>query len=176
MKNIPTYTIHLPEYTVDKEPDHDAVGAKVDNLIKQHWLGDYISVRCISSQEHIGKTTDEMIEIIKQLGHDHYNADRKGDRYENNESKKIDIFAFDYHVAPDTKIFSAFTWPHYHLNWREPFHPIRIDIIIIYDPTQFNQIEFSYAGREHEGKRSDGWVFKDPNNKPAAIKGIIKVT
>ena len=172
---VPVYEIHLPEYTIDKEPDHEAIGAKVDALIKQNFSGQYIAIRCISSEEHPDKTTDEMIEIIKGLGHDHYDPKRKGDRYENNEGKKIDIFAFDYHVEADTKMFSVFTWPNYHLTWREPYHPIRIDIIIIYDPTKFEQIEFSYAGREHEEMRSDGWVFKDPEHKAEAIKGIIKI-
>lgn len=172
---IPVYEIHLPEYTIDKEPDHETVGKKVDDLIKKHWLGQHVAIRCISSEEHPDKTTDEMIEIIKRLGHDHYDQNRRGDRYDNNEGKKIDIFAFDYQVEPDTKMFSVFTWPYYHLTWRAPRRPVRIDIIIVYDPAQFEQIEFSYPGREQEGLRSDGFVFKDPEHKPEAIKGIIKI-
>lgn len=116
------------------------------------------------------------MKIIKEIGHDKYDPNRKGDRYENNEGKEIDLFAFDYHIEPDTKIFSIFTWPNYHLTWREPYHPIRIDIIIIYDSTKLDQIYFTYKGRENEGERSDGWVFKDPANKPDAILGIIKIT
>ena len=172
---IPVYEIHLPEYTTDKEPDHGAVGAKVDNLIKQHFLGQHIAIRCLSTAEHPGKTTDRMIEIIKRLGHDRYDPVRQGDRYENNEGKKIDIFAFDYHVEPDTKMFSVFTWPFYNLKEQYPHHPIKIDIVIIYDPAKFEQIEFSYPGREHEGMRSDGFVFKDLEHKPEAIKAIIKI-
>ncbi len=172
---IPVYEIDLPEYTIDKEPDHEVIGNKVDCLIRQHFLGQHIAIRCISSEEHPGKTADRMIEIIKLLGHDRYDPARQGDRYENNEGKKIDLFAFDYHVAENTKMFSVFTWPNYHLTWREPYHPIRIDIIIIYDPTKLEQIEFSYPGREHEGIRSDGFVFNDPEHKPDAIKAIIKI-
>ncbi len=172
---IPVYTISLPEYGTDQEPDHEVVGKKVDDLIKKYFLGQYVAIRCVSSAEHPGKTTDEMIEIIQRLGHDHYDQNRKGDRYENNEGKTIDIFAFDYQVEEDTKMFSVFTWPYFHLTWREPMRPVRIDIVMIYDPMKLKQIEFSYAGREHEGTRSDGWVFKEPDNKPAAIKGIIKI-
>jgi hypothetical protein len=173
---IPVYEIHLPEYQVETEPDHEAVGAKVDHLIKQKFIGQHIAVRCIASSEHPGKTTDEVIEAIKKFGHDRYDPDRKGDRYENNENKPIDIFAFDYHVEADTKMFSIFTWPHYHLTWREPYHPLRIDIVIIYDPAQLEQIEFTYAGREEEGKRSDGWTFKDPLHKMDAVIGIVKIS
>ena len=174
-KDIPVYRISLPEYTTDKEPDHEAVGKKADDFIKKYFLGQHIAIRCVSSGEHPDKTTDEMVGIIKRLGHDRYDPDRKGDRYENNEGKKIDIFAFNYQVEKGTKMFSAFTWPAYHLTWRKPMRPVRIDIVIIYDPAKFDQIDFSYAGREHEGMRSDGWVFKDPDNKPAAIKAVIRI-
>lgn len=176
MIDIPVYELDLPEYQVDKEPDHEAIGNKVDAFIKQHFLGQYIAVRCLGSSEHPGKSVDQMIEIIKKLGHDRYDPARQGDRYENNEGKQIDIFAFDYQIDKDSKIFSTFTWPFYHWCIERSGKPVRIDIIIIYDPTKLNQIEFTYAGREHEGPRSDGFTFKDPKNKRGAIKAIIKIT
>lgn len=177
LKNIiPVLSVNLPEYQADKEPDHEAVGKKVDDFIKQHFLGQHIAIRCIGSCEHQGKTVDDVIEIIKQTGTDHYDPERQGDRYENKEGKYIDFFAFDYHVEKDTKMFSIFTWPNYHLTWREPYHPIRIDIVILYDPAKLEQIYFTYKGRENEGQRSDGWVFKDQENKADAIVGIIKIT
>ncbi|MSU75796.1 MAG: hypothetical protein EXS55_04775 [Candidatus Magasanikbacteria bacterium] len=172
---IPVYQIHLPEYVADKEPDHEAVGVKVDELIKQHWIGQHIAIRCVGSSEHPGKTTDDMIDIIKQLGHDRYDPERQGDRYENNEGKKIDIFAFDYYVEKDTKMFSVFTWPFFNHEGFGIGRPIKIDIVIIYDPAKLNVVEFTYAGREHEGVRSDGFIFKDPQHKSEAIKGIIKI-
>lgn len=172
---IPVYEIHLPEYTENEEPDHEAVGAKVDNLIKSHFLGQYIALRCIGSSEHPGKTTNEMIEIIKQLGHDRYDPARKGDRYENNEGKNIEIFAFDYHVEQETKMFSIFTWPFFHHEGFGIGRPVKIDIVIVYDAAKLQFVEFTYAGREHEGPRSDGVVFKDPDHKAEAIKGIIKI-
>lgn len=176
MHQIPVYELHLPEYQINEEPHHEAIGAKVDDFIKKYFVGEYVAIRCLGSSEHPGKSTDEVIEIIKTLGHDRYEANRQGDRYENNEGKKIDFFAFDYHVDKDSKMFSVFTWPFYHWRREVTGTPVRIDIIILYDPTKLEQIEFTYPGREHEGKRSDGFVFKDQNNKPGAIKGIIKIS
>ena len=175
MEQVPVYEIHLPEYQVDTEPDHEVIGTKVDTFIKQTFMGQHIAVRCIASSEHPRKTIDEVVGIIRKLGHDRYDPMRVGDRYETNEKKKIEIFAFDYHIDENSKIFSVFTWPNYHLTWRKPYHPIRIDIIIIYDSSKLEQIEFTYAGRESEGKRSDGFVFKDVENKAEALKAIIKI-
>lgn len=175
MEQIPVYEIHLPEYQVDTEPDHEVVGAKVDDFLKQIFMGQHIAVRCIASSEHPGKTIDDVVVKIREFGHDRYDATRVGDRYENNEGKKVDIFAFDYHIDENSKIFSIFTWPNYHLTWREPYHPLRIDLILIYDPSKLDQIEYTYAGRESEGKRSDGFTFKNAENKTEALIAIIKV-
>lgn len=174
-RNIPIYELSLPEYHVGIEPDHEAVGTKVDDFIKARFLGQHVTIRCLSSEEHPGKSLDELVEIIKENGWDRYDPLRAGDRYENNEKKKIDFFAFDYHLKKDTKIFNVFSWTNYHLDWREPYHPIRVDLIIVYNPEKLEQVFYTYRGREEEGIRSDGWVFKDQRNRNSAIKGIIKL-
>ena len=174
---VPVYVLNLPEYQVDKEPNHETIGKKVDDFLKLHFLGQKIVVRCLGSLEHPGKKVDEVISLIQEMGTDRYDPTREGDRYENNEGRHIDIFAFDYDVKPETEMFKIFTWPFYH--YRSKFtggQPVRIDIITIYDPEALEQIQFSYKGREHEGLRTDGWVFKDPEHKISALKAIIKIT
>jgi hypothetical protein len=169
------YELSLPEYTVDQEPDHETIGAIVDAFIKSHFTGQCIAVRCVGSGEHADKTHDELVAVIKDLGHDRYDPSRPGDRYENNENKSIDIFALPFDVKADSKIFSQFTWPFYHWCIERSGRPVRIDIIIIYDPAKLAQVEFTYAGREHEGVRTDGFVFSEPENKRAALKAIVKI-
>ena len=63
-KEIPVYTLSLPEYHVATEPDHDVIGKKVDDFIKQCFLGEHVVMRCLGSIEHSGKTVDEVVEII----------------------------------------------------------------------------------------------------------------
>ena len=36
--SIPIYRIKVPEYNVRTKPDHAAIGAKIDNVIKRHFL------------------------------------------------------------------------------------------------------------------------------------------
>jgi len=176
LKEIPVYELYLPEYQVVKEPNHNKIGAKVDKVIKKHFMKQHIVVRCLGSREHPGKTIDSLIKIIKKRGWDRYHAKRKGDRYENIERKKIDFFAFDYRIGPRSKIFHIFTWPFYNWCLERSGYAVRIDIIIIYDWNKVKQVFFTYAGRENEGPRSDGFTFKNPKNKPDAILGIIKIT
>lgn len=175
-KRIPVYTINLPEYQVNKEPNHDKIGRKVDDFIKKHFMGKHVAIRCLGSREHPRKTLTQLIDIIKKKGYDRYHPRRKGDRYENKEGKKIDFFAFDYHINKKSKIFHIFTWPFYHWILERSGYAVRIDIILVYDPEKLNQVFFTYTGREDEGMRSDGFTFKYPKNKSDALLGIIKIT
>lgn len=176
LKNIPIFTIYLPEYNVDSEPDHEKIGKIVDDEIKKYFMGQAILLRGLASIEHPGKSIDELIEIIKRDGTDRYDLVRVGDRYENIENKHIDFFALKFEVAKNTEMFSQLTWPFYHWGIEDRGFPLRCDILIIYDPLKLEQIDFTYAGREHEGSRDDGFVFKDSANKPATIKAIFKIT
>lgn len=176
LKNTPVFTVHLPEYTVDAEPEHGVVGKIVDDEIKKHFLGQSILLRGLASVEHPGKSIDELIEIIKRDGTDRYDPNRIGDRYENVENKHIDLFALKFDVTKDSEMFSQLTWPFYHWGIKDRGFPLRCDVLIIYDPAQLRQVEFTYAGREHEGARDDGFVFRNQNNKPTAIKAIFKIT
>jgi hypothetical protein len=169
------YEISLPEYQVDHEPDHERIGAKVDELIKSRFMGQDILIRCLSSCEHPGKSRDEIVDIISEKGHDRYDPHRKGDRYENNENRTIDIFALPFSVSAHSQMFSAFTWPFYHWGKERSGEPVRIDIVIIYDQEKLAPVGYTYAGREHEGVKSDGFVFKDQKNRRSAVKAILKI-
>lgn len=52
--------------------------------------------------------------------------------------------------------------------------PNRIDIGIIYDLTKLESVTHYYKGREKE-KKTDAYIFKDPNNKSNAILEIIRL-
>ena len=56
MKKIPIYQIKIPEYNVRKKPDHVAIGKKLDDVIKKHFMGKTIAIRALGSMEHKGKS------------------------------------------------------------------------------------------------------------------------
>ncbi len=166
-------TVNLPQYTVDKEPDHKAIGKVVDEEIKEHFAGQTIIVRGISSSAHPNKTVDELIEVIKQTGTDRYNPERAGDRYENIKGKHIDLFAFRRKVTPRMELFKDISWGFYHGAKAIHGKPVRVDLLIIYDASQLKAVVHQYQGRD-DIKR-DGFVFKNPANKSAALLGIVQI-
>jgi len=176
---IPVYSIKILGYNVRKKPDHNEIGKKIDKIIKKHFLGKKIAIRVLSSSEHNGKTVIELISLIKKLGTDRYNPQRKGDRYENIDKKKIDFFALPYLVKEKTKMMFQFIEAFYIYPIRYKEKPIRIDLILIYDLSKVKQVKYRYKGYEYEKregeKMEDGFVFKNSKNKKEALIGIIQV-
>ncbi len=170
----PWHHFKIPKVYHDNLPDFSRIGAKIDKCLKKHFLGKKVAIRALSSEEHKGKSVDDLIRIIKKLGHDRYNPKTKGDRYKNIENNHIDFFALEFEVKKDGKYFKDFLEPFYYWPIADRNKPIRIDIAIVYNPTQLEVVEHRYKGREKEIKR-DGFVFKNPENKPEAILGIIKI-
>jgi hypothetical protein len=170
----PWFTIAIPKVYEENKPDFAKIGAKIDGCLKRHFLGKAVAVRVLSSQEHKGKSVDDLIGIIKRLGHDRYDPKRNGDRYENLDNKHIDLFALDFTVDKNGEYFAQFIEPFYYWPISDRGYPVRLDIAIIYDRSKLSVVEHRYEGRENELKK-DGFVFRDPDHKPEAILGIIKI-
>jgi hypothetical protein len=166
--------LKVPKVYIDNQPDFKKIGSKIDNCLKKHFLNKEVAIRVLGSEEHNGKSINDLVKIIKQFGHDRYDSKRKGDRYENIENKKIDFFATDFKISKNNSYLEHFLEPFYYWPLYDRGKPIRIDIAIIYDLSKLKIVEHRYKGRENELKK-DGFVFKYPNNKPDSILGIIKI-
>lgn len=164
----------LPGYTIDKEPEHKAIGKPVDDLLKEHFMGETVVVRGVASSEHPDMTIDELIEIIRSAGTDRYDPSRTGDRYENIQGKHIDLFAFRRKITPRTELFKDITWGFYHGAKTIHGKPMRIDILTVYDAALLKAVIHQYEGRD-DIKR-DGFVFKDPADKVGALRAVIKLS
>lgn len=200
MTRIPVYQITIPEYKVkvfknvsnktpysywgipipkeyeENKPDFESISSKIITSLRTHFRGRRIGFRLLGSVEHTNKSMDDLIRIIKKLGHDRYSQDRTGDRYENIGNKKIDLFALDFKVGnkdeEESVKHALESFYYYPIFDRKK--PIRVDIGIVYDLNQLKRVEHKYVGRENETKK-DGFVFKHPERKADAILGIIKI-
>ncbi len=166
-------TINLPQYQVTNEPDYKVIGEIVDNEIRKYFMGRTVVARGIGSSEHPGKTIDELVEIIKHDGTDRYDLDRTGDRYENIQGKRIDLFGFRRKIGPRMQLFKDVAYGFYHSALGVHGKAVRIDILIIYDATKLKAVLHQYEGRVD--KKRDGFVFREPTHKQDALLGIIKI-
>lgn len=202
-KNIPVFEIDTPEYKIkrldnlsgkihrtefgisipieywDNMPDFSVTADKITEWLRSRFLGKRVGLRFIGSDDHAGKSTDELIDIIKELGHDRYDPDRRGDRYENIDNKKIEVFVLDVEIGKQEGIDGEEQIKHaldsfYIYPIQEKGMPTRVDVCIIYDLDQLISIPHRYEGRENEIK-TDGYVFKYPDKKPESILAILKI-
>ncbi len=60
-------TISVPQYSIETEPDHKSIGKPIDDLLKEHFMGQKVLIRGLGSMEHPGKSLDEVIEIMLLL-------------------------------------------------------------------------------------------------------------
>jgi hypothetical protein len=166
-------TVDAPSYSVQTEPDHKAIGALIDEVIKKNFMGNTIVARGISSSAHPDKSIDELIEIITTTGTDRYDPTRAGDRYDNIQGKRIDLFGFRRKVTHRMQLFKDISWGFYHGAKVFQGEPVRIDIVTIYDASRLKAVLHQYEGRED--KKRDGFKFRRPDNKVAAVLGVIKI-
>ncbi|MBP7767100.1 hypothetical protein KA068_01090 [Candidatus Saccharibacteria bacterium] len=172
-QGVPVITVRLPQYNIDTEPEHKAIGKPVDDVIKKHFMGQTVLIRGLGSMEHSGKSTNELIEIIKTTGTDRYDPERAGDRYANVQGKHIDLYALRRTISSRSNVFWQLSWSFYQSPLKTRGYPVRVDILVIYDPKQLKAVIHQPTG--HPNVKRDGFVFRDPNNKPNAIKAIIKL-
>lgn len=170
MKSI---ALNLPEYTVDQPPDHQAIGRKIDDVLRQHFMAKTIVLRGIASSEHPDKTPEQLVEIIQNTGTDHYDPQRQGDRYENVEGKHIDLFGTLTTVTPIFSVADIIIYGFYHSSIGVHGRPMKIDVLTVYDAAKLTQVPHRYEGRDDV--KDDGFVFKHPDRKIEAVLGIIEV-
>lgn len=172
----PIYTIHLPAYQVHEEPDYRTLGKIIDAELKKHFMGQLVGLRALGSQEHPGKSIDELVEIIKRDGTDRYDPERGGDRYDNVENKHIDLFLLRRKISDRSKIFWQLAWSFYKSPLKLRGQPVRVDILVIYDLAKLKAVRTTHTHEGYSVTKRDGFVFREPSKKNEAVLGIFKIT
>lgn len=200
---IPIYELKIPEYRINKiesfsgeivhtefgtpvpieywnnKPDFSAASIPIVDFLRKHHMNQKVGLRLLGSMEHPDKTIDEVIEIIRELGHDRYDPNRSGNQYENIENKKIEIFALEIQVGKENGDDGEEQIKHalqsfYIFPISKNSNPVKIDIGIVYNIKAIESVAHQYKGRESEVKK-DGFRFKNLENKKGAVLEIIKI-
>lgn len=171
--------VAIPEYTIDAQPDYKSVGAKIDKAIADNFEGTFL-LRALSMIDHPQYTLDEFADIILRTGTDKYDPNKKSVASEGFEPYKPDIQAGEI-IIKDGKIisepFSEDVRRFYENTLLDRGYRLRIDLIVLYDPKQMVQAEKIDHTKPSTQPHLEQylWRFKDPDSKPKALVGIIKI-
>src|SRR5579871_1880790 len=183
---IPVYTISLPEYTVDKEPDYQAIGSKLDHLLHTHFPNRWLALRAIGLRDHPGRSLEELVSIILTTGTDRYDPNRLGvhaDYYRN--------FTIDLHASPcffteqapigDSGMADAISH-FYGGTMADRGYPIRLDLLMLYDLDQLAPVAIKWTPEGPQPSdvpppptESFEFTFRYPDRKQQALVGIVKI-
>ena len=170
-KNIPVYSISLPEYRVDQKPDYEDVGAKIDVTIQKNFLGKKVCIRALGSQDHT-LSKENLVKRIMEEGTDKYDPNKQSfwhgwDVYKN---KGIDLFACFKKVTRDFHFMHEVVGDFYEGALADRGYSVRVDLLLFYDPNKLEMIPIKYA---EDDIGEDAWKFKFPEKKRDALMGII---
>lgn len=192
---IPIYELHLPEYKLDQKPDYGSIGKKIDEEFIRNFHGKWIAVRGISIQDHPGKSLDEMISVIEELGTDKYDPSRKGVVHELDTTFHIDMHAtpiiakekvYSIHYTEDRCNFGSVSAEilrdFYEGAIIDRGYSVRLDLFMVYDIDKLKAAPVKWMG--DEPKHVSDFIpthdtccyqFAEPSNKRAALLGIVKL-
>lgn len=160
--------LDCPAYEFNENTNLKAISRVIDNCIIDNFYGKNIVLRGIQSKKH-NITKQEIINHILKTGSDKYELINSNEVKVSD--KQIDLFGYacNTNSSPIT------------LNTLEGFHKwkpkslerpqLKVDIWMIYDANQLNNIEYHHS--YYNVKASDGYNFKSPDNKPAALIGMV---
>lgn len=178
----PVYTITLPEYTVDTEPDYAVIGQKLDRLLETHFADSRVAIRGISLTDHPNLAREELVATILRAGTDRYDPARQGVLYEFYRPYAIDLFALPC-IVTDHLQSSHCDGPSVMADIIGDFYtgppvdrggpPLRLDLLMVYDQDQLEPVFVDYGG-ETDADPCD-FRFRFPDNKPGALLGIITI-
>ena len=178
------------EYTVDREPDYHAIGVKVDRAIEANFPDGSYVVRAISSDDHPGITLGELARVIQETGTDKYDPGRTGVAHEQFTDYDYDIQAGPLMIRNSRLVldeidnarggqswFGGTAWHFYNGAPLDRGHPVRLDLLIFYDPRKVVRARKFDPGAKgvRPGLAQHLYRFNDRQDKPGALLGLVEI-
>jgi hypothetical protein len=184
---VKVVSVPIPEYTVDKKPDYIRIGKIVDEVIEQNFNDRRYIYRVLSTDDHPGKTLDDLVSIIEKLGTDKYDPARKSVCHEQFSVYDYDIQVGSFEIRESRiviestdnypTLFGDTIYDFYENALQDRGHPVRIDLLILYDINKLEPAKLKNQGSDRIEHRLAKYLyrFKDRENKRNALLGIVKI-
>jgi hypothetical protein len=182
--SIPVYSISLPEYKIEPGTDWKAVGGKLDQLIMTHFQGKWLAIRAVGLFDHPGRTLDDLVGTILELGTDKYDPNRKGLYYARDEVSDIAAGPClvtnkglespddpdEHAMPPGPPGMEGTVLDFCEGTLADRGYAVRLDILMLYDLDQLRPVAPGLAPQVcYE------FSFKHPDRKQEALLGVIKI-
>ncbi len=163
-------SVSVPEYTANRKPNYIRVGKAVDKAIENNFENGKYIYRVLSIDDHPGLTLDGLVSIILKLGTDKYDLERKSVCHEQFSVYDYDIQAGSFEirsskiVIEESDIYpTLFGDTIYDFYENAPYdrdHPVRIDILILYDNNKLEPAKLINPKTTHVAPRLEKYLYK----------------
>ena len=156
----------------ENRPDFEAISKPVKNYLRSQFMNERIGLRMLGSGEHPNKTVDDLIEIIRQKGHDRYDLNWRANKYGEIDPDKIALFMLELEIGQEFGIDGEEQIMHA-LNSFYLYcdRPVKVDIAIVYDLSNVQLEKIWYAGEQEFAH-----VFINTAKAPESVLSVLKIT
>ncbi|HEV2429836.1 MAG TPA: hypothetical protein VGV64_08370 [Thermoplasmata archaeon] len=178
----------VPPYRVDREPDFPSIGLVVDRAIEGRFPDGKYILRAIGLDDHPGQSLDTLTQIVLSVGTDKYDPKRQAVGHDEFSGYDYDIQAGpieirDSRLVLETEdrelgtVFGSIARHFYRGALIDRGHPVRIDLLMLYDPKLVVRARKTHPGARSVQTRLSRhlYKFKEPMDKPRALRGLVRI-
>ena len=173
---VPVYSIALPEYTVEKQPNYALVGRALDQVIEMHFAGKEIVLRAVGLVDHPGLSLEELLAMIQVHGTDRYDPNKEGLHYGPQIPGNVTLHALKCRVTdrlrsphyegercPSGSVMGEVVDNFYGGARLDRGYSVRLDVLMVYSLDQMEMLGTCY------------YRFRDPARKQDAMLGLVAI-
>lgn len=160
--------ISCPDYQFNNL-DLVKVSQCIDGALIDLFANQKVVLRGIQSEKH-DLPKNQLVQQIVSTGTDRYGTESKNEIKVSD--RPIDLFGFAC-VAKNPMTLSVLEGFH---KWKPKSlerPQLKADIWMVYDADQLENVEYNHG--YYGVKARDGYLFKNPNNKPGALLGVLVI-
>ncbi|HEV2316534.1 MAG TPA: hypothetical protein VGV89_03040 [Thermoplasmata archaeon] len=184
----PVLEISVPAYRVDREPDFTSIGLTVDRAIEGLFPDGRYILRAIGLDDHPGQSLETLTQIVLSAGTDKYDPSRRAVGHDEFSGYDYDVQAGpieirDSRLVLDSEdkelgtLFGSIARHFYHGARIDRGHPVRIDLLMLYDPQLAVRARRTHPGakRVRPSLSRHLYKFKEPMDKRVALRGLVRI-
>lgn len=168
---VKVFSVSCSAYDFKGGLDLTKVSRSIDEVLLAHFKNRSVVLRGIQSQNHPDLSKTELISFIRKTGSDRLNTTTE--REATVSDKPIDFFGYECVIKKQPIVLPVLEGFHIYKPKSLEKPQKQVDIWMVYDADQLQNVEYLHG--RYGVKAKDGYLFKNPKDKPAALLGILVI-